>query len=249
MSQFPRQFFGRSIDVGLQAIVIGEPVKVGGLGGDVNKIQDPPTPVRGTLHPDQVHYPGAVVERIRLREWINRDIALVDVIYRRQLTGYAGGARPGSRVEVGAIGMEIPTYESFVSSSGTTHYYQNPYAFPRSTIRRTETRFLSSPPFNAIQDAVSASVGRWFVIGGQPMIFMGANVTFDGISYTRVEYQFKTNAAIAAVPIGNRTAIAIPACPQLWGYIPRDDRTPPVVFVAPETDLANVGVAGDLPGL
>lgn len=248
MSTFPRQFFGRGIDLGLSAITVTEPIKVGGLGGSVDKISDAPTPQRGSLHPDQARYPGAVVDRIRLREWMNRDEALVDVIYRRQLTGYSGGPRPISRSSVGIQLIDIPVWNASTPvTGGPTYWTLTQQKFERATVRRVEVRFLTGS-FAAIQDAITSNIGNLYVISSQTYKFVGGDATYDGLGYTRVAYQFSTNARIASIGVGViGNGVAIPVLPQLSEYWTTRGVFPPVVGTAPINAYAAAG--GTLPGL
>lgn len=241
MSQFTRQFFGREIDYGLNSTATIEPVKVtlpspGSIDSGLAAL-----PLRGSLHPNQSLYPGMLLERIRLRAWINRDTALYDLIYRRQLTGYSGGPRPVSRASVFPRQIKIPVWESYVPASGPPFFIENPQPFERSTIVRVEARFVTVS-VTTVQNQIASNVGRLYVISGQEYIFDGGNAASDGLGYTRVEYHFRTNAAILAVPIGVMgNAIAIPFLPVLHEYVSNGSTNPPTIGVVAAVNTALTG--------
>lgn len=249
MSQFTRQFYGRTIDLGLQAEIVIEPFKLTGLGGSIDRIQDPPVPPRGKIHPDGVHYPGMVLDRVRLRNWINRDTAIVDLIYRRQITGYRGGPRAGSRTTITGELLEIPVQKAYTMGGVIVQYARKPVRVTRAVTIRVETRFLTSPSFNAIQDAVTSSIGKMYTIGGLQMIFMGANTRYDGIGSTVVEYQFWRNAQVLAYGAGSD--VPIPPLPPFYQYEEgyAADGWTPAIGTKSQIVFTPVGLAGSLPGL
>jgi hypothetical protein len=238
MSQFTRQFYGRVIDYGLNATATIEPVKVtlpipGSIDSGLAAL-----PLRGTLHPNQQLYPGMVLERIRLRTWMNRETALYDLIYRRQLTGYSGGPRAISRVTVYPRIILIPVWEAYTPTVGPASYRENPRPFERSTIQRVHAAFVTNT-IQQVQDRIAENVGRLYVINAQEYIFDGGNAATDGLGYTRAEYHFRTNAPIAPIGIGVMgNAIAIPQLPILHEYVSNGSAYPPTVGVVGPASMA-----------
>ena len=250
-----RQRNGRYIDLALDSIVVIEPCKITGLGGDINSIGDPPVPQRGSLHPDQVRYPGAVLSNVRLVQWINLKTALVNLVYRRQLTGWGGGPRRIVSAYSLREYIDIPVWNKVVRD-GITQYIYNPVKFPRMVAIRDEVRYLSGNQVQTVQDAVISNSGKYYNIGLQdprPLYMLSdkTSVFYDGLSYTRAEYRFERPAELLGIPENHpeyRNSVAIPALPAHYNYVTYENETvsnlPPVIkVVAPPAAFG-----GPLPG-
>lgn len=256
-----RQFYNTHVELGLNQIVKAEALKVVGLNGTVDQLNQPPIPQRGDLHPlggtGQV-YEGARVEKVNLLARINPTTCIVIVLYRRQVTGYSGGPRSA----VSAYGIEedqeLPVWVRY--TAGSAQWWERP-AMPvvrkRVTMVRDEVRFLggNAATVTAVQKAIAINAGALYTIDGDLYQLSGrSSVVWDGISQVRINYRFFTRGPFPAVPANNPEVgnhVAIPALPAhgVW----RTNRDPanagnvPIISVVPITTLSVVGTV--LPGL
>lgn len=248
-----KQFYGRGIDLGLDSIVVIEPFKVTGLAGNVNAASDPPLPQRGMLHPDQVRYPGAVVDRVRLVQWMNKDAAIVNVIYRRQLTGYAGGPRRAARSSSYREPIAIPVWRRIVFNGVHVGWEEDrSVIFPRMVFMRVETRFVGGNAVTAIQNALIQNAGLYYTIDGFIYRLSDQSAAYyDGLSYTRAEYVFEYHVPILGIPLNDPeygNEVSIPFLPAHYKWVsrrhPTDSLGSPIVSVKTPPNIGG----GALPG-
>lgn len=235
-----RQRNGRFIDFGLDYLTVVEPCKVTGLGGDINSIADPPVPQRGTLHPDQVRYPGAVLSNVRLAQWLNRTTAIVNLIYRRQLTGWGAGPRRVVAAHSEREYIDIPVWNK-TTRDGLIQFAYNPVKFPRMVMIREEVRYIGGNQVTQVQNAVAENAGKYYYIGtADPLVLYmlsdRTEVYYDGLSYTRAQYRFERPAPLLGIPVNHpeyNNTIEIPALPAHYHYITYEDPSPTATSATP----------------
>lgn len=170
---------------------------------------------------------------------------------------YTGGPRAVTSFSGGAIEWDVPVFQLQQVAVGVNWYVRRQFTWQRENVLRTETRFVPGNQVDAIQTAVSRSVGGWYRIPaatGDFYVLSGrTDAAYDGLSYTRVNYRFQTWAkfpgAGASDPVLKNT-VAVPALGNLedWqvSFPGNDPGVAPLITVVPVTAFASAGLS--LPG-
>lgn len=236
-----KQFNGRVIDRSLDYIVVVEPFKVTGLAGNINNISAG-LPALGTAHSDSRNYPGAVVSNHRLKAWINKDTALAEAVYRRNITGYSGGPRRITRSSSYRYPINIPVWRKVIFDNTLVGWdLDENVFFQRMIFLRQETRFIPGNAVNAVQNAVIQNAGLFYDLDGYTYRLSDqTSAAYDGVGYTRADYVLEYPAPMYGIPqydpeYGND--IEIPFLPAHYKWIPRKGATsiadPSVLVKAP----------------
>ncbi len=173
---------------------------------------------------------------------------------------YTGGPRQLS----GSEGIDpkitpIPIYQSFVPTGSTSIYYFDVFdPWERDVSIRREVRFVYGNAVTLIQNAIDDNNGKWYNIGSASSPRYGllsgscSSSFYDGQSYTRVSYAFKTMAAHPGVPIGHpryQNAVAVPPINNLQGWHFQPSPGPNVAPIVRTIDFSDNASGGyPLPG-
>lgn len=242
-----KQFFNRRITNTLDGIVVVEVFKFSGLPhGDADSWQSYARP-KGLAHPRVDLYPGALLRGYVLIDRINPTTLLGGEVFSSNVR-YSGGPRPISSATGIEGEIEVPIW-LFYDFDGTPMWLRGGRFIPRMVAIRSETRFVAGVTIGTIQQAIALNIGRLYTIDGDFYVLSGESSAYtDGLGLTRIDYRFRTNAAMPGFPVntpGFNNAVAIPFLPPLfiWYDTPGD---PPVITVVPQDTLLLTG--GPLPG-